>query len=133
MTLNRFVKFLVPHRVWNVMAQDLDLSVIDLILKQVNNIKSIWEELIKNDSTQWHRGAVRINCDTTRNKYTETWDGDKEVDEMETTAITEMEMTVLNKAIPNYQREHEYETPDVIFYLLSVQFISQNESTIPII
>jgi len=31
---------------------------IDLILKQVNDIKSMWEELIKDASAQQHRGAV---------------------------------------------------------------------------
>ena len=53
----------------------------------------------------------------------------------ETTATTEM--TALNKSIPNCQRErrqaHEYKTPGVSFYLLSVQYISQNESIISII
>ena len=31
------------------------------------------------------------------------------------------------------QQPHEYETPGVVFYLFSVQFISQNESIISII
>jgi len=59
--------------------------------------------------------------------------------ETETTASTETEMTAVNKTTPNHQRErerqkaHEYETPGVIFYLLSVQFISQSESVISII
>ena len=53
--------------------------------------------------------------------------------ETETTAMTETETTALNKTIPNYQRESEYKTPGVVFYLLSVQFISQNESVISII
>jgi len=41
---------------------------IDLILKQVNDIKSMWEELIKDASAQQHRGAVRINRDTASHK-----------------------------------------------------------------
>ena len=31
------------------------------------------------------------------------------------------------------QQAHEYKTPDVVFYLISVQFISRNESSISII
>ena len=55
---------------------------------------------------------------------------------METTSTIETEMTALNKTIFDYrerQQAHEYETPGVIFYLHSVQFISQNVSVISII
>ena len=68
--------------------------------------------------------------------------------ERESTATMETEMVALNNTILNYKREteiktetemslrqqtHEYETPSVFFYLLSVQFISQYESIISII
>ena len=46
-----------------------------------------------------------------------------------------METTTLNKQFPSErerQQAHEYETPGVVLYLLSFQFISQNESLIPI-
>ena len=94
-------------------------------------ISNQYEKRIKNDFTHGHRGAVRINRGTTNNKYTK----------METLIkrerTTETETTALNKTIPNYQgkrqQAHEYETPGVVFYLLSVQFISPNESIISII
>ena len=59
-----------------------------------------------------------------------------ETETMESTAPTETEMTRLNKTISSRrerQQAHEYETPGVVLYLLSFQFISQNESLIPII
>ena len=67
---------------------------------------------------------------------------------METTVTTEMEMIGLNKTIANYKQEteikretetslrqqtHEYKTSGIAYYLLSVQFISQNESIISMI
>jgi len=69
----------------------------------------------------------------------ETGDGDKRKTETETetlTATTETEITALNKTIPKLSELDntlEYETAGVIFYLLSDQFISRNESIISII
>ena len=51
---------------WTIKTKAVDLS-----LKQVNDIKSMWEELIKDDSTQQHRGAVQTNHDTTSKTCTE--------------------------------------------------------------
>ena len=54
----------------------------------------------------------------------------------ETTATTKTETTELKKEIPTAterQQAHEYETPGVVFCLLLVQFISQNNLVISII
>ena len=66
-----------------------------------------------------HGGAIY-----TRNKYRET-EIKRETETaamMETTATTEIEMTALNKTIPNYKRErqqiNEYETSGVSSYLI---------------
>ena len=51
---------------------------------------------------------------------------DMDTDTTETT-------TELNKTITKWPREiqaNEYKTPGVVFYLLSVQFVSQNQSII---
>ena len=55
--------------------------MINIFLKQVNDIKSMWEELINDDSIQRYRGAVQINCDTTSNKYMDTGDRDRDRDD----------------------------------------------------
>ena len=53
------------------------------------------------------------------------------------TRTTETKTTTeLNKKYPSdrgRQQTDEYKTPDVVFYLLSVQFISKNQSIISII
>ena len=51
-------------------------------------------------------------------------------------ATTETETTTINKQFPSVrerQQAHEYITPGAVLYLLSFQFISQNESLISII
>ena len=51
----------------------------------------------------------------------------------ETTGTTERPTEYCSVQEREREQAHEYETPGVVFYLLSVQFISVNESVISII